>query len=485
MNKNVEYAVVGTGPSGVASAAALIAKGIKPTFIEAGELTNGVVLNAANLPKSGTSFSSKLPANPGQKAWFGSYDAYAQDYPGGSKFESNLNVRASNSIGGFSRVWGATFDFWKEDSRWPMDAFPEKGDFDAIRDLVPHVTTQFESGSGESITFGASQSSLKIFERLRLQSNKLVPTLTPSTLAVSVTGKSACVLCAKCLDGCPRDSIWFAGDHLQKWLFEGKANLITGVKVSEIRETNDAVELHCISKNGDKTIIQAKRVYLAAGAIGSAEIALKSGIVDEVQINDTSTIFTAAIGFMRQKPGLPGHSLSQFWLKWAGSSPLAAQVYAPNESNLHRLLMRFPFLSPLGALFTPLVLRMHPVIAYLDSNSSPQIAMRMAGGEIQIFETTNKRYLKARSRAIRKIRQALSLAGLFVPPVGTDFSSAGTGYHHGSSFPLGETSDILGRIKGWESVHIVDSSVLPYLSVGSITPTVMANAYRITRCTLE
>ncbi len=481
MNTKLDFVVVGTGPSGVAAAAALIDKGIKPTFIDAGVLTNGLVMTAANRQTSVAKEDSKTPTNPGQKAWFGSYEAYAQNYPSKTSLSENLHVRSSNSIGGFSRVWGATFEFWSNDGRWPQESFPQVKDFDAIRNLVFHSTTQLSEESADTHRLSGAQSSTTVFRRLKKRLSKLEPSLVQSTLAIQTQGAGACTLCARCLDGCPQDAIWFSGDQVQKWLIEGKATLISGFKASRIYERKDFIEIECISKLGEISVFTANRVYLAAGPIGTAEIAINSGLVSEVEISDTSTIFTAAIGLVAQKQDDLSHSLSQFWLKWKQELPLAAQIYAPNRSNLERLVSRFPFLGPFRFFLAPVVMRMHPVIAYLDPEMSPTLKLKGMEGRIEVSEVGNPRYVEGRTKALSEIRKALIKGGLIVPPIGTDFSPAGTGFHHGSSFPLGKTSDNLGKLVGWNSVHVVDSSVLPYLSVGSITPTVMANAHRIAR----
>ena len=57
--------------------------------------------------------------------------------------------------------------------------------------------------------------------------------------------------------------------------------------------------------------------------------------------------------------------------------------------------------------------------------------------------------------------------------------------HIGSQFPLEEggnplKSDKYGSIKHFKNLHIIDSSVLPFIPSGPITFTVMANAFRIT-----
>ena len=40
-------------------------------------------------------------------------------------------------------------------------------------------------------------------------------------------------------------------------------------------------------------------------------------------------------------------------------------------------------------------------------------------------------------------------------------------------------TDTLGRLRGWERIHLVDASVLPDIPATQITFSVMANAHRI------
>ena len=66
----------------------------------------------------------------------------------------------------------------------------------------------------------------------------------------------------------------------------------------------------------------------------------------------------------------------------------------------------------------------------------------------------------------------------------------GKSYHYGAQFPHSKNpskneSDIFGRIENLKNAHIIDSSVLPIVNVGSITPTIIANSYRITELSLN
>lgn len=482
----IEYAIIGTGPSAIAAAAALIESGIKPTFIDAGSLENGKVLVAKTLKTRGsTAAIPKQPNSPGQKAWFGSFDPYLQKFETNAQFDKDLNVRPSNAIGGFSRIWGATFDFWPDDNRWPAGAKINEVDYEKIKSLMPQGTVSFEPPENNTSQLPAATSSSKIYHRLRSRTPRVKFEITPAKLAVETFGENGCTHCLSCLDGCPQDSIWFSGSQIQKWINCEQANLIEGFFVKTIHSKAQENVIQGIDTETNVKTLFARKIYLAAGALGTASIVLNSTDLTQIEIKDTSTIFTAGLSLFKQPKNERGHSLSQFWLRWSGRQKIVAQVYAPNTTNIKRLISRFQFLSKFIDLLTPVVLRLHPIIIYLDELKSPSILMKKCAQGIKVYEATNFEYKKFRSAAVAKVRSTFLSAGLLVPPIGTDFSRAGTGYHFGASLPMGLLTDDLGRIGSWENVHIVDSSVLPYLENGSITPTVMANAHRIARLSVQ
>ena len=66
----------------------------------------------------------------------------------------------------------------------------------------------------------------------------------------------------------------------------------------------------------------------------------------------------------------------------------------------------------------------------------------------------------------------------------TSVSPAAKSYHFGGSFPhsdrrAGLETDRLGRLEGWENIHLVDASVFPNVPATTFTLTIMANAHRI------
>ena len=88
-----------------------------------------------------------------------------------------------------------------------------------------------------------------------------------------------CIQCGKCAFGCPADAKWSGKDFVDEAV-EAGATLITEAEVTEIIHENDNVTGVKYIKNDAEEIIEADKVILSAGAIGSALILRKSGITE-------------------------------------------------------------------------------------------------------------------------------------------------------------------------------------------------------------
>jgi hypothetical protein len=131
-------------------------------------------------------------------------------------------------------------------------------------------------------------------------------------------------------------------------------------------------------------------------------------------------------------------------------------------------------------------MRIHPVIAYVPMENSGHMRVYLAGEEVKITgyngDQSPRRAFKSELSQLSKL---FFRSGYLMHRFMFQFKGLGGGYHHGSSFPQGSQCDRVGRPEFFKNVHIVDSSVLPSLPLGSITPTVMANAVRIVRLVLS
>ncbi|WP_405268115.1 GMC family oxidoreductase N-terminal domain-containing protein [Methanobrevibacter sp.] len=85
-----------------------------------------------------------------------------------------------------------------------------------------------------------------------------------------------CVQCGMCAFGCPADAKWSGKDFVDEAV-EAGATLITEAEVTEVLNENGEVSAVKYVKDGVEQLIEAEKVILSAGAIGSTLILRKSG----------------------------------------------------------------------------------------------------------------------------------------------------------------------------------------------------------------
>ena len=88
-----------------------------------------------------------------------------------------------------------------------------------------------------------------------------------------------CIQCGKCAFGCPADAKWSGKDFVDDAV-EAGATLICEAEVTEVIKENDKVAGVKYIKDGSEEVIEADKVILSAGAIGSTLILRNSGIKD-------------------------------------------------------------------------------------------------------------------------------------------------------------------------------------------------------------
>lgn len=468
MNPEVHDAiVVGTGPTGAAVVAALLMRGLRPLVVESSSSDSTQRrLSSGPAPTSSTGF----------KTWNGS-DAMYRPHPQSTlTYEEGLSVRAANYLGGLSRVWGATYDHYREFWRWPRECIPAQEDWDAVAVLMPRsVTGEVKS---ERRTLPMEPRLLPLMSQSQGRSGLQI---SASSLAVEarVQRTNACQLEGTCLTGCPHDSIWWAGKQFEKWEAAGLIRIVRGILVQSLVEQGMHVTLRVCNEQGDQEFLHARQIFLAAGVLATAAILISSGVTSQLTVRDSQTAFGGMVG-VRSRPArlVKTHSLSHLWIRTMGEANFLAQIYPPDVTHAERLTTKFP--AAPARLLGRLNERLFPFIAYLDSNHSGTLVVSRQGRVIRVAHGATGDFFLMRRQVSRMARYVLS-AGFVLPPRPLDMAMPGGGFHMGASLPHGSLTDHWGRPTGLRRIHIADASVLPHIEVGSITPTVMANAHRIAR----
>jgi hypothetical protein len=478
----VKIAIVGSGPSGWATAHKLIELGFEITLIDSalGES------DTHNLSKEQS--SSKLS----KKLYFGSDLPYRRFPFGPELIEIDVNPISSFTSGGLSLVWGATMlPYCKADTGdWPFDISILDSKFRELSMRIPITgnSDQLDAAYGKFFSrrgIFPSQRILQFMERA-CKHQRADSLIGLSRLAVETGTKdfSGCNYCNQCINGCPSNFIWNSkgigtiGEHLK-------------MRVLKLVEMDDFVKVEGLGLNGELiSDLCFDKVFLAVGCIESFRILANSGVVgDSAVLKDSATFFLPLIAFpMLGASKSNSFGLSQCFIRLNENALGPASQFQLYEYSDY-LLSRARSVLPLGGIIPTRILKyflskMVVAIGYLTGQESPSILLKLLeDGSVEL--TRNKNGIDLRSckhsikNAIIKLRECTKRTGLFPLSFLNQVAQPGEGVHFGGWLPMGKGSDLLGRPNGFQRIHVVDSSVLPSIAPGPITFTVMANAMRI------
>ena len=500
--------VIGSGPSGVSVATALLNRGRQVLMLDPGDRLEAPAQDrrsrlAALDPDSWTATevqdwqAPQFDTPPGQVRRFGSDFAMA---PGGETLVSpeRVGLRASHAVGGLSNLWGAAVlpNRAVDIADWPITTedlaphyravaqfLPISGRQDALQDLFPALSMQDRMSLTPS---PQAQRMLQHLEFRKTDLSELGAHVGQARLAV----EPDCRYCGQCLHGCPWGYIYSAKKTVDDLRHHSAFQYRTGLaRRFEEQASHVTVTLE------DGETLQADRIFVAAGVLETARLILTSSPdpTAGVQLQDSQHFFLPSLHKWRapRRPDQrPYHTLPQIFIELDDPkiSPylVHSQVYSWNEFYAHDLISSYGSKLPGSAPFWPrLAQRLIVAQAFLHSAHSARINLTLAADRrleptIQANIETDRTMRLATNRLV----QVLKLAGLIPLGFARRPGHIGSSFHVGGSVPMAKApglgqSDILGRPKGLSRVHLVDASSLPSIPATTITFSVMANAHRI------
>ncbi len=516
--------VIGSGPSGVACAHALLQRGAKVILIDAGVALEknraDLVAEMRAMPPSSWSTEQLRRLKEGMESNAKGIPlklAFGSDYPYRETDRylpadyENVALRPSLARGGFSSVWGSAMMPYSESdvADWPIRLSELQEHYEAVAkftglsakrdDLEKLFPTHLDQPTALNLSRQA-----KIFlgnlekKRAPLQAAGFVFGQARVGVRVAAPPSSGgCVYCGVCMYGCPYGYIYNSEHTLREMQSHPNFRHQSDVVVTQLRETPTGIFIEGIDRNSRAPFAaEASRAYLAAGVIPTAQILLRSSLLYDqpVRIKD-SQYFLIPLALARSAGDVRNealHTLSQLFMEIFDSkiSPHSVhlQVYSYNDLIGQAVRKTFgPLARPLELLARGLERRLLVVQGYLHSTHSSQIALTLKQG------TPDRMHLKAEPnpetrpmihRVVRKLlRHSPHLGALPIPPM-LQIADSGRGFHSGGTFPMRAQpgpleTDTLGRLHGWSRLHLVDASVLPDVPATTITFSVMANAHRI------
>lgn len=507
--------VIGSGPAGVSCTAALLKRGYSVTMLDVGvKLEQDKVEMLANIKMQWderivVQLKQQLNSNNPVKLSHNSFYPYAE-------VAQHLNFQQGNGVhcmpsfsqGGLSNVWGAFVETYSNEQMadWPITASQLAAYYKTVLGFLYHPNA-YPQFSGAGIDEGlknydhSSQQAQKLLKHLAIYRNKLQDNgyrFGAANLAVNFREAETqhCRYCGLCQHGCPLDLIYSANHTLRDLLKNNKFKYIKNTVVDLIEESIDKVFISAHdSMTRENMRFEGARVFAACGPLISTLLALKSLRKQhhKIEFLDSSHFLLPCLMYDRvknvEKEKL--HTLCQLYLKLTNADistqAINLQIYTYMdhyaEKFKHIFKTSYALISPL---LRPLVDRMLVIQGHLHSQNSHKFTMQIKndGKLISLSPLWNANVhntLKLLAKHLRKNKQYLGFT-----PINFMLkqSKIGKSFHYGGSMPMclepkEFETDIWGRPFGFKRWHIVDATIFPSIPAGSITPTIMANAYRI------
>ena len=259
-----------------------------------------------------------------------------------------------------------------------------------------------------------------------------------------------------------------------------------------------SVEVHAtVVGGGRQEVFRSRKLILAAGAMNTARIVLRSLNQYDVRVpftsNPTTYISCVHYAHFGKPPKDRCHSLAQLTMihdpTGDRESLVQGQFYSYRSMLLFRLLRGLP-LPQRESLRIMRAIAPHLVVIVLQHAAYPSpdnyCALRKAPDRQSDFLEIGYR-LSRETQVCQGQREEIilrSLRRLRCWPVKVIHTRQGTGAHYAGQFPISHadkplTTEPSGRLRGASAVYIADGAMLSYLPAKGLTFTLMANANRI------
>jgi len=504
--------VLGSGPSGVAAAAALIARGREVVMLDAGTTmeASATALRArmgSQEPHEWTADDrAAIAAAPrsergGIRPFGSDFLFHAPDSEPIWCEETDVHaLRPSFARGGLSNGWGsAVLPYRDEDMEaWPINASDLAPHYAAVAPILQVAGRQDDLAAifpayahPSNRPLPASAQAARLLDRLSNRRDALRPLGIHFGMASKAVA-DGCRQCAMCLHGCPYRLIFSADQAVDALVATGGLEYRGGVVARHFQEDETGVAVH-----SDSEVIRGDRLFIGTGVLPTALIAARSlGLAGKwLTIKDSAHFFLPMLhGWRAGNPAAESrHSLVQLFWELIDSKVdphlIHTQLYTYNHGFAPDIARRFgPFAGIAKPLAELLSRRLIVAQTFLHSDSSPSIGMRLegsAGQEHFAFRAQpNERTAVVVRAATNRLARAARLAGLLALTPLARLNPLGSSFHCGGTFPMRRDpkkseTDILGRPSGLHRTHLIDASVFPTIPASTITFSVMANAHRI------
>jgi len=518
--------IIGSGPTGIAAAHALLARGASICLIDGGlrleEKQRENLERVSRLDSAEWSQEEILSIKGEMKATSAGVSeklAYGSNYPYRDTehiYTPNKAIGVSPSLarGGFSNVWGgAMMPYLQEDTNeWAVKIDDLAEHYRAVIKLTGLAGQADALGErfplyGEPHDFLPKSNHIgRFLADLKQSESELKKTgiwFGRSRLAIADSNAHGfrCAACKLCMYGCPYGLIFNSADFLPELQKNERFTYRTDIIVEKFGETAAGVEIYARERLSGKPVeFRADRLLVGAGVLSTARMVLESmeAFEDEIILKDSQYFLLPLLRFSAtpEAEKEPQHTLSQAFLEIfdekVSDKSIHLQIYGYNELYRQAIENKVrPFQKLTGSVTDAFLRRFILIQGYLHSDYSHAISIRLKkplGANSQAKLELEVRHNPLTDKTLKKLVQKLVSARSLLRAVPLtpllQKGTVGRGFHTGGTFPMRDQpqkfeTDTLGRLPAWDKIHLIDASVFPSVPASTITLTAMANAHRI------
>lgn len=518
MTPDFDVIVVGSGPAGVSATFPLVEAGLRVLMVDGGK--------QASLRPPGEDFLSTRAHDAEQWKWMVGKDfhalkmrdavspklrvpsqAYAFDgFSRGNQVEGKEFISVGSlAKGGLSNAWGCGVARLSVDELAALP-FPGSEMMASYAKVSRRIGISGRSDDDMADYFGLDEfaqppipmdelhtwlSRRYAKQRVELHSQGFILGRSRvAALSADIADRQACNLSGNCLWGCSRGSLYSAVYDLPALRKHSNFNELSGFVVDGLCRENDcwAVTGQIVS-DGERRVVTAGKIVLAAGTLATTRIVLNA-------LNHRHSIpmlSSPTAAFLLWLPGLlgaqrsPGFGLGQ--LSFTLSLYDGISAFGSTFSTTGILMSEFARHMPMSRRYGVDLLKgllSSCVVGnlFLPGQLTKAKVRLNVDGSLVVSGKYSDSVTPLMDEARKKLNKAYWSMGALLLPGSFTVGLPGGDIHYAGTLPMrdkpviGETAS-LGEVKGMDGVYVVDGACLPILPAKSHTLTIMANADRI------
>ncbi len=418
--------------------------------------------------------------------------------------KEGFDALQSFAYGGLASAWGAgTYRYDDDDLRkFPFTASELDPYYDAITREIGITGTQDDLQEHFGSTAGLqtplkldrlAQRLLNTYQRKKKYYNARGIKLGYPRLAIlsrALGDRTACAYDNLSFWQPQLPSIYSPAMTLDQLLRDKKIEYLRDHLVIRYSESDTEVSVETLSlKTKTKTLLKTRRFILAAGALNSAKIVLRSHDDYQTQLplleNPTSMVPLVSPWHIGQPVERQSHGLIQLNLIYQrapGEEKVQASIYGYSSPLGSDAGMNFPLAIKAVMASCKYVLPSMLIVQlfYADSQK-PGNYVQLASDQRLVTRYEKRKNLgKVEGEIIRTFLRA----GLVSHSRLVQYPPPGNGIHYAGTLPMTEdstrpyTTTPQGRLAKSQKVYVADASIFPCLPAKNHTLTIMANALR-------